>query len=140
MVKVTPEEFAEKWGRRLKGATEDIRRGIDRVVEAPSKKAVEKKAKWVARMTDTTIHDKWADRLEKVTLEDWKNKFLTKGVPRIPTGVDGAIDKMEDFGKQLLPHVEAGQKIVVGMPDITLEDSLARVEAFIRHMAKFRKK
>jgi len=35
MAKVTEAEFVEKWARRLKGATEDMRRGADRVTEAP---------------------------------------------------------------------------------------------------------
>jgi len=36
MAKVTPDEFVEKHARRLKGAVEDMRRGVEKVTSAPT--------------------------------------------------------------------------------------------------------
>ena len=136
MAKVTADEFAEKWSRRLKGATEDIRKGVEKVSEAPSKKAIAKKEKLKARLIEAIDNGVWEKRLGKVTLEDWKNKFINKGLSRISAGVDGATPKMRDFAGVLLPHIENLQKQVEKMPDVTLEDSVRRAETFIRGMAK----
>ena len=35
MARVNAQEYAEKWKRRLSGATEDVRRGIERTTVAP---------------------------------------------------------------------------------------------------------
>jgi len=131
---------AEKWARRLKGATEDIRTGVEGVSENPAVKAVEKKSKWVARMTSKEVQDKWEDRLKKVTLDDWKRAMLDKGLGRISAGVDEAQGDFETFMGELLPHIEAGKGKIKGMPDVTLEDNIRRMETFIRHMATFKRK
>jgi len=131
---------ADKWARRLKGATEDIRVGVEAVTENPAVKAVEKKSKWVARMTSKDVQDKWEARLKAVTLDDWKKAMLDKGLGRISAGVDEAQGDVEKFMGELLPHIDAGRAKIKGMPDVTLEDNIRRMETFIRHMATFRRK
>jgi len=140
MVKVDEKEFAEKWARRLKGATEDIRRGVEKLSENPAEKAIKKKEKLKARLIEAIDSGRWERGLEKVTLDDWKKAVLEKGIGRISAGVDEATPKMEEFGKALLSHIEAGQKEIEKMPDLTLEDSINRMTKFVRHMAKFRYK
>jgi len=140
MPKLTAAEAAEKWGRRLKGATEDIRKGVDRVTEAPGAKAAAKKDKWVAKMTDGNTQDKWARRVGAVPLEDWKHQMKDVGVGRIAAGVDAEVPDMGSFYSEVFPHIESGQKAVEGMADITLEDSISRMTSFVRHMSKFSRK
>lgn len=140
MAKVTAEEFAEKWNRRLKGALEDIRRGVEKLDKNPAELAVQKKEKMKQRLIEAIDSGKWEAGLKRVTLEDWKQKMLNKGINRIPAGVDEALPDVEDFARELLPHIEVGRKKIEGMPDLTLEDNIRRMEEFIRHMAKFRRK
>lgn len=140
MAKVTPAEFKEKWQRRMKASTEDMRRGVERVTEAPGKQAAAKKDKWIAKMTSKETQDKWADRVSKVTVEEWREKYINKGLGRISAGVDEAGDKVEAFADELLPFIETGQKAIEKMPDVTLDDSINRMGAFIRHMSKFKRK
>jgi len=137
-VKVTPAEFVEKWGRRLKGAVEDIKRGVGKVTEAPSEKAVAKKDKFRAKLIEAIDAGIWERELGRVTLDEWKRKMIEKGAPRISKGVDEAKDKMSEFAGVLLPHIEKGQAVVKPMPDITLDDMIARMEKFIRHMAELK--
>lgn len=139
MVKVTAAEFAEKWGRKLKGATEDIRRGIEKVTEAPGEKAAAKVDKMKARLNEKIDDGTWARRVAGVSLSEWKEKALNKGIGRIAAGVDGAGNKMQEFAAEFLPHVERGQEIINAMPDTTLEDAKARAVAMIDHNAKFKR-
>jgi len=139
MAKLTPEEFQEKHARRLKGALEDIRRGVERLKESPTKKAAAKIDKMKERWLKAVEEGKVQRGLEGVGLEEWKDKFLNKGVPRIPAGIDGARDKVIKFASKLLPHIDAGKAKLEKMPDVTLEDSINRASEWIRHMAKFKK-
>lgn len=139
MAKVTADEFVEKYTRRMKGALEDIRRGVDRVTEAPTKKAAEKVDKMRERWLRALEEGKIQRGLERVSLDEWKAKMKDKGISRIPAGVDGAKDKMRDFADKLLKHIDAGLQEIKNMPDVTIEDSIARVEKWIRHMSKFKR-
>lgn len=140
MAKVTATEFGEKWARRLSGSTEDIRTGLGKVTESPTAKAAGKQEKMLANLSAAVRSGKWANGLKRVSLEEWKRAAIDKGVPRIASGAAAAESKMADFGAELLPHIDRGVESIKAMPDVTIEDSIARMNAFIRHMAKFTRK
>lgn len=140
MARVTPEEFALKHARRLKASTEDIVAGIDKVNKAPGISASEKQAKMRAKLVAKIDDGTWATRVRAVSLEEWKEKAKVKGVPRIATGIDEAHDKQVNFAGQLLPAVDKAVAEVKKMPDLTIEDSIARSNKMIREMAKFHKR
>lgn len=137
---LTPQQFQEKHARRLKGAVEDMRNGILNVTVSPTQAAASKQAKMLARLTESVNNGKWANGLKKVTLEDWKTKTIDKGLGRVAGGIDAASDKVIDFAGQLLPAITSAQGKISSMPDMTLEDSINRMNTFVREMAKFRKK
>ena len=139
-IRVTAEEYAEKHARRLKGAVEDIRRGVERVTEAPTAKAADKQDKMIANLQAAVSSGKWARRLRAVTLEEWKDKTLGKGIGRIAAGIDAAHAKQVDFAVQLLAFEETLKVKVDAMSDMTLEDSIAKMTAWARGMSKFSKK
>jgi len=135
-MKVTTDEFVEKWKRRMKGATEDIRRGVEKVTEAPSKKAVEKQEKMLKNLIEAIQSGRWAGELEKYGLDDWKRDIVRKGIPRISAGVDEATDKMAEFADWLGKRLDEIKRKVDAMPDETLEDNINRMVTQIREMAK----
>jgi hypothetical protein len=137
---ISPEEFAEKHARRLKGSLEDMRAGIERVTEAPSKKAVAKQDKMLQNLTQAVTSGKWARNLNAVSLESWKQDILEKGLGRVAGGVDRAHDKVVNFASQLLAHEASLLTQLDKMPDLTLEDSINRATAWIRGMSKFSRK
>ncbi len=139
MSKLTAKEFQEKHARRLKGSTEDIRRGIDRVTENPCDKAAAKADKMLTNITAAITGGKWAAGLKRVSLEEWKRKARDIGVNRIAAGIDAAADKVEAFAEQLLPHIDRGQAKISSMPDVTLDDNINRATQFMRHMAEFKR-
>lgn len=140
MPKLTPQEAAEKWGRRLKGSTEDIRRGVQRVREAPGVRAAAKVEKMRERLVAKIDDGTWEERVSAVPLDEWKGKMLDKGIGRISAGVDAANGKQVEFFGQLFEHQERLQQQLEGMPDLSLEDNINRVTTFLRGMADFRRR
>ena len=139
MARVSPAEFADKWKRRISAATQDVRTGVERVTVAPTEKAAAKKDKMLSRLTDAMTNGKWEAGLRRVSLQDWKDAMLNKGLGRIAQGAEAATSKVEAFAGELLPHIDAGRRQLEGMPDITIEDSINRVGTFLRHMHTFRR-
>ena len=136
-INITPEAFAEKHARRLKGAAEDIRRGVEGVTEAPGQKAAQKADKYLAGIQEAVSSGKWQSRVSAVSLDEWKTKMINVGLPRIAGGVDAAKDKVTKFAEQLLAYESSLKDEIDRMPDTTLEDSIARMTAWVRGMAKF---
>jgi predicted nucleic acid-binding Zn-ribbon protein len=139
MPKVNADEYTEKLTRRLKGALDDVRKGVEKVDVAPTAQAAAKKAKMLARLTDAINSGKWENGLKAVSLEDWKAKMTSKGVNRISEGLDAAQDKIKKVAGQLLDYEGTLQGTVSKMPDLTIEDSVNRAGAWIRGMSKFKK-
>ena len=139
-IKVTAEEFAEKHARRLKGAIEDVRSGVEQVTESPTVKAAAKQNKMLQNLQQSVSSGKWAAGLKRVSLEEWKQKTLSKGLGRIAAGVDEAHDKMVEFGGQLLAYESGLKDKIDKMPDLTVEDSINRATEWIRGMVKFERK
>jgi len=135
-VKVNAEEFAQRWGAGLKANVEKIRTGVNRVEQSPGVAAAAAADKWYAAISDTSTRDKWARRLRAMTLEDWKTAMLQKGVNRIAAGADAAQGKVAAYGEKLIAHQNRLLSELDGMPDVTLEDSISRMTAWVRGMAR----
>ncbi|MEM2498364.1 MAG: hypothetical protein QXR81_08315 [Candidatus Nezhaarchaeales archaeon] len=137
-VKISPTDIADKWARKLTAATEDIRKGVELVDKAPSEKAVAKKDKMKANLVKAIDEGVWERRLKEYTLEDWKRDMREKALGRIPSGVEAAKGDFADFASKLVTHLNTILAEIEKMPDLTLEDSIARSAKLIREMAKFK--
>jgi len=138
--RMSASEAQSKHARRLKASTEDIKAGVNATSEAPSLKAVAKQDKMRENLLAAIDDGTWAARLGKYTLSQWKSDMINKGVGRISKGIDEAAPKVTAFFNALLPVAYAISDEVKGMPDMTLDDSVARAETAIRRMAEFRYK
>jgi hypothetical protein len=138
MARVTPEQAAQKWASRLSGATTEIQQGVNSVTVAPGVAAARQKDVWLAKVT--AAKDKWASRVASVPLQEWQQKMLTVGVPRIAQGASANQGKVDAFMAQFLPHLDAGVAKIKAMPKATLADSIQRAVAMIQHNAEFRRK
>lgn len=136
MARVSAEEYVEKHNRRLKGATEDIRRGIDRVTEAPGKAAAAQQSLMLQKLTEAITSGLWAKQVGKVTLEEWMASAIGKGIGRIAAGIDAAAPKQREMAVKLLAAVDATLLEVNQTPRGTLEDNITRMTTFVRGMAK----
>jgi len=140
MAKVTPEEFYEKFRKRLTGAIEDIKKGIDRTDKNPMERAVAKKEKWQARLEEAIRKGKWEAGLKRVDLSKWKDVTKDMVERRLSSGIEKSKDKIIDFAEQLLAYQDELKRKIESMPDVTLEDRIRRMETWIREMAKFERK
>lgn len=140
MAKLNATEYAEKWGRRIKGSTEDIRRGVQRTAEAPGMAAARQvelmKQKLLASIEDGT----WAKNVAGVSLQEWQEKMLEKGIPRLAQGVDAAQTKQVQMAEKLLADVDASVAVVNQTPRGDLETNINRMTTFAREMAKRKKR
>ena len=139
MANLSPSEFADKWNRRIKSSIDDVRNGVNKVTISPTQQAAAKQDKMRARITEAIDNGKWAAGLNRVTLDQWKSKTINKGVSRIPQGADEAQSKVQAFAGQLLPYIDSGMSSIQRMPDLTLEDSINKMNAWTRYMANFRR-
>lgn len=134
-VRAAATAISEKWGRNLKHSVPDIQSGLDNVTEAPSAKAVEKQEKMLTNLTAAVNDGTWAKRLLKVDLASWKKTTKEKVAQRMSGGVDGAMGKRKEFDNYNVSTLNAILPEIAGMADMTIEDSVARVEKLMRHMA-----
>ena len=139
MPKLTSSQAADKQIKNLSGSVEQIRIGVDRVTESPMEKAAANVDGYLAGVQRAVTNGKFQAGLRRVSLEEWKEKFKTKGIPRIASGAQASRGKLVKFYDEFFPFLDSAQREVNAMPKVTLEDSIARASAMIRKVATFKR-
>ena len=139
MARFNAQEVAEKWSRRLTAATPDMQKGVAGTKINPATQAIAKKDKMRQNLLASIDSGKWERGLQGVTLASWQKAMIDKGIPRVAAGAVAAQPKMQAFMSELLPYQDNLINEVNNMPDLTLEDNIARMSAFVRGMSNFRK-
>lgn len=134
-----PNAVAQRWVTNLGGAVEKIRQGVQGVTTSPTQAAAAAGQLWQQRVQDPATLQKFQRGLQRVSLADWQNAMLNKGIPRIATGAANAKDKFTAFLTQFLPFVQNVAAQVHQMPKATLDDRINRAVAQIRGNAGFRR-
>jgi len=138
-VRVTAQQYSEKWARRISQSTEDVRNGVNRVSVSPTSQAAESQDKWLAGIQRAASSGKWAGGLRRVSLDDWKRSMIEKGLNRIAPGAEAARAKVTDMANDLLGYENRVLEEIDRMPDLTIEHSIARATTWIRRMAAFQR-
>ena len=138
MPKLTPEQAAQKWRERASAATEDYRKGIERVTESPTAKAAQSAEKMLQKIMEAIQSGRWAAALNAVSLADWKAAATTKGVARMAAGVAAGESKQRAYYARVFPFLESLQAEIAAMPNLTIEDSIQRAGHFMRRMNEFK--
>lgn len=128
---------AQKWAQNLSRSTDSIKAGVQAVQEAPTARAARSLDK--ARMNYNQAIDsgRMARSLQAVTLSDWQQAFINKGIPRIQSGAAAGQSKYQQFAAQFYPIMDQVSQQVKGMPNVTTEDALARVRVAIEAGKRF---
>lgn len=137
MARLTPDQIAAKWQRNLSAAGPDITNGVNNVTVAPGTLAARNVDAWFANVT--AAKDKWARRVASVTLDDWKNSMLTVGVQRVQQGAQAKSGKVAAFASEFLPFLDRVTATTKSMPNVTLEDRIARMNNQVRGVATFKR-
>lgn len=138
MARMTGQEAAEKWQSRLTGATAEITRGVNRVTEAPGAKAAAKADKMRKGILEALDSGKWAKNVSAVPLSSWKDSMINKGVSRISAGASAAVPKMGQKLDAIFKHQDIIQGELANMPDLSLDENIARATHFMRRMSDFK--
>lgn len=128
-VKVTPEQFTERWSRGLTNSADKIRSGVESVTESPTEAAAAQADVWLQNVTQS--RDKYVKGLKAVSLNQWKTATLQKGIPALQNSVNVAKPKVQNAAGKLIPAIN---DLLGSMParGTTLDQNLERV----RHMAQ----
>ncbi|HEX3513866.1 MAG TPA: hypothetical protein VHT26_07695 [Trebonia sp.] len=129
----TADQIAANWASRLAASTQKITDGINGVSVAPGVAAARQKDVWL--QNTQAAQAKWARNVASVSLSDWQQMTISKGVPRIASGAQAAQPKFQAFMSKFLPYVQSGKASLP--PRGTLDQNINRAVAMMRHNAKF---
>lgn len=128
----TPENAAAKWQRRLAAAGPDIIAGVNNVTRSPGQAAADQMQVWLQNTTSAA--QRWADSLRAMSLQDWQQSMINKGVNRITSGAAAGQGKVQAFMSQWLPFQ---QQVVASLPPRgNLEQNIQRAAAVARANAE----
>lgn len=134
-INITPDQLAQNWKNGLTNAVTKIQDGVSRVTENPMAKAAARQDAWVAGINKAAQSGRWANALNQVDLNTWKNNTRQKVGERLAGGAAAAVPKVQKFAQYLIPTVNAAVAQVDQMPKLTLQDSINRVATFMGYMA-----
>ena len=127
-VTISAEVWSQRWVQGVQNSSEKVQSGVQAVTEAPGQKAADKADLWLAKLQASK--DKFKRNVAAVSLEDWKSRFITKGIPAMQTAAPLSKTKVAKKAGELIPVINDA---LASMPErgATLDANLARV----RHMA-----
>lgn len=135
-VRLSGGDITQKWMRNMGNAVNDIVDGINAVSESPAQKAIAAQDKMLQNVTQAITSGRWANQLGKVQLGDWKTKTAQKVRERLVGGVQAAQSKHQQFANWLVNRLNGVLPEINAMPDLTLNDSVARATRIITYMAE----
>lgn len=131
------DEVARLWAERGANSAASVRAGVNAVQESPMAKAAQRVDAWVQGVQRS--RDKFVNKLNAVTLTEWKQAMLGKGLQNMANGYNDAQNqrKFLNFMRAWLPYVREGAARVRAMPKGTLQQAIDRAAEMIRHNARF---
>lgn len=131
----TIQDAVDKWKRNTLGAAPSIKAGVMAVTVAPGQQAAAAADLWLQRLNESK--DKFRTNVAAVGLQQWQTAMVDKGLPRMTTGVNGAMPKVTAFMTQLIPFTNNVKAVIRAMPKGTEADSEARMLEASRMMRRF---
>jgi len=134
MARVDAKGWLAKWGTRLNSAQADMKAGAQRVTTAPGQSAAQAQALMRQRILEAIDNGLWAKNVASVSLADWQNAFINKGIGRVGAGVTAAQQSKTQVITNLLNAVDSAANQARALPKGTIENSVARAAAFMTAM------
>jgi len=133
----SPELGARKLLERARVARPFYIYGVQNPKVSPTEAAIAMKDTWRQIMSRTETVEKWAANRAAVGDVGWLAGILGKGADRYVPGVEFGIGKYLDFASEFYPYLEKKLPEIKRMPKVTIEDSINRAAAMIRHNHAF---
>lgn len=100
----TPDQIAKDWSNRMAAARDKAQRGVESVTVAPGQAAARQKAVYVQNVQAKA--DTWARNVQAVSLNEWQQAYISKGLDRMASGAAAAEGKVAQFMSKLLPAIQ----------------------------------
>lgn len=137
-VRIDPTTGASAWNSGFSGSGAKYQRGVQAVTSAPNADAAKALPRWIASVTSKDTQDKYVANNNAVTLQDWQNAAVTYGVPNLTRGAAKGQQKYAAFAGKFYPYLSTGLAQINAMPNVTLQDRIARATAMITYNAGFK--
>jgi hypothetical protein len=135
MARVNSQQWLQKWSTNLNAAGTYIKNGVQRVQIAPGQQAAAAADRMVAGVTASVQNGTWQRNVSKVSLQDWQNAMINKGIPRLAQGTAQATATKGPKIDALLSAVDAATAATNQLPKGGLEQGIARATTFMREMS-----
>lgn len=133
-------DVAAKWVTNTSNAGAAMKAGVMAVTTAPTATAAQHLDRYQAGVLQAVSSGSMAAALNKVSLSDWQQAMVTKGIARVPQGVQAAKGKVQTFMDSWLPYQAQLQSRIAAMPKNSLADSQARANFAIQYNAAYSKR
>lgn len=132
MAKLTAQQIAAKWSRNYTGSSEQMKQGANAVTVSPTQKAIQAKDRYIAGVQRAFNDGTYEAGLSRVTLADWKQAYIEKGIANAAAGAKLGAIKLERHEREFGP---VRDQIVASLPPRgTPEENIQRMVAFVRAM------
>lgn len=119
----------------MQASSTQITEGVNAVTVAPGVTAARQVNTWVAKVTAAA--PKWAKNVAAVSLGDWQQAMISRGIPNITAGVQAKSGNYAAFAAKFYPYLATGVQQVKAMPNASLQDGINRAVAMINYNAKY---
>lgn len=131
VTKVPVATLAQNWANNMGAATARMQAGVQAVTTPPGQAAAAQQAAYVAGVQANA--NIWAQKVAAVSLSEWQQAYITKGLQRVGPGAQAAQTK---FATTLGKIIQAESQIVAGLPARGgLSQNISRATAFMTQMA-----
>lgn len=130
------QSVATKWAQRTQAAAQDYTQGVQNTDKDPTALAIAGGQRYIQRVTDAFNSGKWANGLRRAGKAGWQSATLAKA-GNFSTGVAAAESKVASAFAPLLAYETSLQSRIASMPNVTLQDRIARATAWIQGMASY---
>jgi hypothetical protein len=119
----------------MQAAGQQITEGVNAVTVSPGVKAAAQANAWIAKLQASV--EKWKRNVGAMTLADWQNAMINRGIPAISAGVQAKSGNYQAFAAKFYPYLQTGVTHVKTMPKGTLADGIARATYMITYNSKY---
>lgn len=133
--RLDPTVAAQNWVTGLGSAGQKIQHGVQSVSEAPGVKAARNAGGYLNGVQGAV--QKWQRKVAAVSLGDWQQAMLTKGVPRVAQGAQAGQAKFAASITPLFQYMSSGLSQIDNMPNDTPAARDSRMLAWVNYMRNY---
>lgn len=128
------QQIVQKWQNNLARSGEAVKAGVQNVTVAPGQKAAAAANKYAQNTQEAVNSGKFQRRVSAVSLTDWQNAMIQKGIPRLNTGAAAGAAKMAKYLTVAAPVYEDIRQTTANMPNNNTDEALAKVRVAMEKM------